>query len=427
MNLRLALLSASLAANVVLAALVAVQRPSASQRVQAGLTGESDSTASSTRALTSQNSDQPVARESELVGGENPTFRWSQLESEDYKEYIARLRNFGVPEKVIRDIIIADVQKLYRPRFAALRPPKKPANPKFWETRNQGYYPNRDQTKEQREQAKALQKEQTELIKTLLGADVYEQISKDSGYPDWTERTYGPLSKEERDKISDMQQRFQEAQSDIYAKADGYIDQDTQAELAALRRKHREELATVLTPEQLREYELRSSEIAQQMKWELSAFEPTEAEFRAVFAYKQTLQDLDTQRTSTDDAPPLTPEQRKAQQQTRKEVEEALKTAIGDDRLKEYKLMERYEYRNLIEAGVSKESVFKVADMKGEVEQAAQKVRQDKSLSKEQQTEALRAIKTETEKTLTEMLGERRAKYYTSSGGWWLRNLAPSP
>jgi hypothetical protein len=87
------------------------------------------------------------------------------LESEDYKEYIARLRSFGVPEKIIRDVIMADVQKLYRPRFAALRPPKKPANPNFWETRNQGFYPNRDQTKEQREQTRALQKEQAELIK----------------------------------------------------------------------------------------------------------------------------------------------------------------------------------------------------------------------------------------------------------------------
>src|SRR6478609_58213 len=75
-------------------------------------------------------------------------FQWSQLESAEYKEYIARLRAFGVPEKVIRDIIIADVTKLYRPRFAALRPPKKPKNPNFWETRNRNYYPDREMTKE---------------------------------------------------------------------------------------------------------------------------------------------------------------------------------------------------------------------------------------------------------------------------------------
>jgi hypothetical protein len=128
----------------------------------------------------------------------------------------------------------------------------------------------------------------------------------------------------------------------------------------------------------------------------------------------------------TDDETPLT---RPAKSPTTNSQgsQKLLKTSLGEDRLKEYKPMDRYEYRNLLEAGVSKESVFKVADIRGEVELAAQKIRQDKSLSSEQRTEALHAIKAETEKTLTEMLGERRAKYYTGSGGWWLRNLAPSP
>src|SRR5437667_8824635 len=35
-------------------------------------------------------------------------FRWSQIESEDYPTYIANLRAIGVPEKTIRDIVLAD-------------------------------------------------------------------------------------------------------------------------------------------------------------------------------------------------------------------------------------------------------------------------------------------------------------------------------
>ena len=426
MNLRVAILLASLVANVALATFIAVRQTPESARPLETIAGESKIVSANAAATERQETGEQIPGAT-IAQADVRGFRWSHFESEDYQVYISRLRTFGVPEKVIRDIIIADVQKLYRPRFAALRPPKKPANPNFWETRNQGYNPNRDQTKEQREQTRALQKEQTDLIKTLLGADVYEQISKESGYPDWTERTYGPLSKEEREKISELRERFGEAQSEIYAKANNYIDQDTQAELEALRRKHRDELAKVLTPEQLLEYELRSSELTQTMRWELSSFDPTEQEFRSVFAYKQALKDLEKPRGSAEDETPLTPEQRKTQQQTRKELEEALKTSLGEDRLKEYKLMEQYEYRNLLDAGVSKENVFKVADMRTEVESAAKKIRQDKSLSSEQRDEALRGIKAETEKTLAEMLGERRAKYYTSSSGWWLRNLVPSP
>lgn len=46
-----------------------------------------------------------------------PAFRWSQLESSDYRKYIANLRGIGCPEQTIRDIITADVDEaFYVPR-----------------------------------------------------------------------------------------------------------------------------------------------------------------------------------------------------------------------------------------------------------------------------------------------------------------------
>src|SRR5262245_850123 len=173
-------------------------------------------------------------------------FNWSQLESDDYKKYIAALRAFGVPEKIIRDIIIADVNKLYRPKFAALRPPKKSEkekNEKFWARNRWWGGPDRDMTKDQREQMRALQKEKDALIKELLGNNVFQEVAKDSGYPDWTERQFGKLTDEQRQKAQEMQERFGEAQSEIYRKTEGYSDQDTQADLKKLRKALHEELA----------------------------------------------------------------------------------------------------------------------------------------------------------------------------------------
>src|SRR6185295_9394269 len=45
--------------------------------------------------------------------------QWAQLESEDYKTYIARLRAIGCPEQTLRDIIIADLDKLLAPEIVA--------------------------------------------------------------------------------------------------------------------------------------------------------------------------------------------------------------------------------------------------------------------------------------------------------------------
>jgi Spy/CpxP family protein refolding chaperone len=425
MNSRAIILGLSLVGNVVLATFVLRQHPDSTADAESPANSQTGTTA---QATDSANSESPSATESTAsilnTSDDSPgAFQWSQLEAADYKEYIARLRAFGVPEKVVRDIIIADVNKLYRPRFAALLPPKKPKNEKFWETRNQSYFPERDMTKEQRAQTTALRKEQQNLLKELLGADFYEQIAKEAGYPDYNERMFGQLSKEVRDKVSEMNERFQDERTAFYAKTEGYMDQDSQAEMAAIRKKFRAELATVLTPEQLEDYELRSSETAQRMKWELSSFDPDEKEFRAIHAHKQAMEELDAARNNEDK--PLTPDEQKELQKKRKELEASLADKLGTNRVAEYKLMDSYEYRSLLDAGVPKESVFKIPDIKKEAEAAASKLRNDKSLTSEQRTAALNEIKNETTKTLTDLLGSRRANYYQQSGGYWLRNLAP--
>jgi hypothetical protein len=43
-------------------------------------------------------------------------FNWSELESSDYRAYIANLAAIGCPKQTIRDIIVADVDSLYAPR-----------------------------------------------------------------------------------------------------------------------------------------------------------------------------------------------------------------------------------------------------------------------------------------------------------------------
>src|SRR5688572_7991462 len=64
-----------------------------------------------------------VRRETFVVTNQvSEQFHWSQVESQDYKEYIARLRGIQCPEQTIRDIITADVNKLYALKQKELRP-----------------------------------------------------------------------------------------------------------------------------------------------------------------------------------------------------------------------------------------------------------------------------------------------------------------
>ena len=48
-----------------------------------------------------------------LPSAEVKTFHWSQIESADYRTYIANLLGIGCPEQTIRDLVKADVDSLY--------------------------------------------------------------------------------------------------------------------------------------------------------------------------------------------------------------------------------------------------------------------------------------------------------------------------
>src|SRR6266511_3456190 len=152
MAMRSAILLVSLAANVALGVWL-VGRPRTSEPASpaplpAPSSVESTAAQKSFSAQKTSSADGPVPL---LDSG--PAFHWSQLESSDYKEYISRLRAFGVPEKTVRDIIYADVAKLYRPRLLALQPPPS-TRTNFWEDYSSYTRPQR--TKEQREQYRAL-------------------------------------------------------------------------------------------------------------------------------------------------------------------------------------------------------------------------------------------------------------------------------
>ena len=65
-----------------------------------------------------------------------PPFNWRQIESPDYKTYIANLKGVQCPAATIRDIIVADVDDQYthkRTQILAAR------QAEFWNASGQGW------------------------------------------------------------------------------------------------------------------------------------------------------------------------------------------------------------------------------------------------------------------------------------------------
>ena len=352
--------------------------------------------------------------------GEDSAFNWGRVESQDYKKYIANLRVIGCPEETIKDIIIADVNKLYASRISALRSPAK--DYKFWQA-DQPWGGAQD--KDKQKQARTLEKEKRALIQELLGVDIEEESRKLYGGNDFYERSFGFIPKEKREQVRTVQESYSEMEQEIYRKAGGFIDGDTQLELRKIAKARSAELAKILTPEELEQYELRSSNTANQMRWGLKSFDPTEEEFRSVFKLRKTFEDELGQLNVYD--PDETPEIRKKRAEAQKLLEESIKTQLGEARYSEYNRSQDYSYQELARIAdryeLPKDTASKIYDMKKEAEDTAQKLRNDKTLSNEQRQAALRSIQTETEKAITTTLGDKAVKNYKRSGGWWINGL----
>jgi hypothetical protein len=205
---------------------------------------------------------------------------WHSVESEDYKEYIANLRKIGCPEKTIRDVIVADVNELYRERYRQLFPPTnrveywKPGNPManlFDETK----------IGKQRE----LQEEKRGLIKSLLGAEYTDEddlsaIQLDS----YSERLLDFLTPEKRTVMKELEDLFAVKMMKTFK--DAWRGNDESSKVVQAEKD--EAMLKVLTPEEKFEYDLRRSDTAVFLRVGLKDFELSEAEFRTIYpAVKQ--------------------------------------------------------------------------------------------------------------------------------------------
>ena len=337
-----------------------------------------------------------------------PRFSWRDVESEDYKTYIANLRAIECPEETVRDIILADVNKFYLRKIAGLRK-NRDTNYKYWKTGNDW---GGGEGPEFQRAYRDTEKEKKELLRQLLGIDYAKEMARQWGWenPEDQDSFNATLSQEKKDRIQEINEKYQDLQQEVHRKARGYHDEDVQNELKEIEKQKRAELGKVLSPLELEEFDVRSSQLSQELRWQLEGFDASEQEFRAIVKARQAAEDSESGRRG-------------------KEVENPLKTALGESRYKEYMLAQDWEYKNLVRLserqGLGKEAAVKVFDMKKEAEDVVRKIRSDQTLTQDQQKERLKAIRAETEKAVTETIGEKGFKSYKRNA-WWIRNISPA-
>lgn len=195
-------------------------------------------------------------------------FDWRQVESEDYKQYIANLRAIGCPEKTIKEIILADVNDLFAARRATIT---RTNHYEYWRSNPVNL------SDDQRTQLSEINSEKAETLKALgvqstdfasLLGDYYRSSLEVKEM----ELDFLPPHKRQQMKELEFQQGHQIlAAGEDSAKA---IEIEQQTESA---------IKSLLTTEELYDYGLRTSVPAAQLRAALNYLEPTEQEFRTIY------------------------------------------------------------------------------------------------------------------------------------------------
>src|SRR5439155_1239226 len=93
-------------------------------------------------------------------------------------------------------------------------------------------------------------------------------------------------------------------------------------------------LAGILSPEELLDYNLRFSMTANMMRMQMAGFEPNEQEFLDIFKMRKA---YDDQYGSMFGPLNLKGDEKEKQKTAEKQLDDALKTQLGDDRYQDYK------------------------------------------------------------------------------------------
>jgi hypothetical protein len=365
-----------------------------------------------------------VKQQPRMGAGNAPHFHWSEVESADYKEYIGKLRDIQCPEETIRDIIVADINKLYAPREAGLRVAGD-EEASVSEDRSQRIAPF-----ERRRQLRELQKEKNALLKELLGIELPLDPLRARGARSYElfEAAFKALPAEKRDFVREIQETYWQNSDALKDKYNNRRTTEYIEEYRRLNVERKAQLANALTPDEMDEYEMRTTNVAENMRSSMEGFNPTEEEFKKIFRIRKEVEEpfggllgasalLDAQGNAA-------AQNQRSYSDRQKEINEKVKEILGPERAQQYELSQDSTYRSMRQLGtrfgLAPEVVTQSYELQKTYRDQQRQLRSDPAVPPEQRNAALQQLQSNYEAQFNQLVGERAAQAYRNSRGGYV-------
>ncbi len=340
-------------------------------------------------------------------------FRWASLVSRDLRVYAANLREVGCPEDTIKEIVLAEVGRRYGTMEADLKVRADDVAP--WE--KAALYDRRNAESKLRQ----LLEEKRALVKELTGVDTGIDMPSRLAGRDLVpfETAYATLPEDKRALVRAIQENYWTQSDDIKQRTMGYLEPEDRAEFERIKKERRDALAQVLTPEELMEFELKTSNVAAALKSRFNGFDATEQEFRKVYELMQPLDDkYSISRRNPD---PVDPDFTAARNQAEKDLDQHIRSVLGEDRYAEFERTRDPAYRNLKQIGAElqlpQESIVQAYQEQRYFQEESRKIMQDAAQAPEERMQNLEALRAQAERKAQQLFGDKAALFMQRVAG----------
>ncbi len=325
-------------------------------------------------------------------------FTWQEVEAPDYLTYVQNLRGLGMPESIIRDIIIADVDQIFGQRR---REELSALDTEWWRAQPSAEYQSNSLVR-----SDSLEAERGALLTRLLGGNWREgRIDLQSEPLALAGPVLGALADDVKKSVRDIAARSGQRAGDYIAQMQAQGQEPDAVQLARLREETRQQLAQVLNPQQLEEFLLRYSSNASQLRSQLAGLDVSPEEFRAIFRATDAIdRDLQLRFAGND---PESQRQRAALEQQRAA---AMQGALGSERFEAFQMMRDPAYQEALlmaeRGGVTQEAAVSLYEISKATADELDRIRKDSTLTEAQKRQAILDTEEEQQRARALVLGE---------------------
>jgi hypothetical protein len=235
------------------------------------------------------------------------------------------------------------------------------------------------------------------------------------------QRLMSGLTSTQFSSVEAINSDYNELQGQIVSNANGTLLPEDAEQLSYLEKQRESDLAAMLSPAELFEYQLRSSLLSSQLRTRLTSFKPTEEEFRAIFSAQQTLEENDGSSDSSESTQDGAIATRQA------EVQSQIQQALGADRFLEYQRSNDPAFQaadQVVERlNLPSGAVDQIEGIRSEIGKRAEEIQCDSNLDETAKNKQLSVLAAEATSRLTSVLGSDGVAAYQQSGGFWLQSL----